>query len=76
VLLRYDALHEWRKQRAAERGVESDVIIPRETLWALAHRVPTRVEDLEQIPGLGPWRRAEYGAELIDVLERINGKHN
>jgi ribonuclease D len=73
VLLRYDALHEWRKQRAAERGVESDVIIPRETLWALARRVPTRVEDLEQIPGLGPWRRAEYGAELIDVLGRTNG---
>jgi ribonuclease D len=73
VQSRYDALREWRKHRAAQRGVESDVIVPRETLWALARRAPTRVEDLDNIPGLGPWRRAEYGAELIDVLARANG---
>lgn len=72
VQLRFEALHEWRKQRAAERGVESDVIIPRETMWALARRVPTRLEELDDVPGLGPWRRAEYGAELIDVLRRAD----
>ncbi|RPI95805.1 MAG: ribonuclease D, partial [Chloroflexi bacterium] len=65
VHARYEALREWRKQRAAERGVESDVIVPRDTLWALAKRSPTCVEDLDDIPGLGPWRRAEYGEELI-----------
>ncbi len=70
---RYEALHEWRKQRAAERGVESDVIVPRETLWALARQMPTNLEELDDIPGLGPWRRAEYGAELLAMLERLNG---
>ncbi|NDJ79126.1 MAG: ribonuclease D [Chloroflexi bacterium] len=74
VQLRYEALHDWRKKRAVKRGVESDVIVPRGTLWALARRVPSCVEELEDIPGLGPWRRAEYGAELIDVLERTNNK--
>ena len=71
---RYEALHEWRKQRAAERGVESDVIVPRETLWALARQMPTSLEELDDIPGLGPWRRAEYGAELLAMLERLNGR--
>ncbi|MBN1564361.1 MAG: ribonuclease D [Anaerolineae bacterium] len=71
---RYDALHEWRKERAAERGVESDVIVSRDTLWALARRHPTSETELETIPGLGPWRRAEYGAELIAVLAKANGK--
>ncbi|MCZ7541161.1 MAG: HRDC domain-containing protein [Anaerolineae bacterium] len=70
---RYEALHEWRKQRAAERGVESDVIVPRETLWALARQMPASLAELDAIPGLGPWRRAEYGAELLAMLGRLNG---
>jgi ribonuclease D len=72
---RYDALHTWRKERAAQRGVESDVIVPRDALWALARRNPARVEDLGEIPGLGPWRQAEYGSELIAVLrgQQVDG---
>jgi ribonuclease D len=76
VLARYEALHEWRKQRAAERGVESDVIVPRGVLWALARRVPRNAEELDEISGLGPWRRAEYGVELLDVLARANGANH
>jgi len=70
IQIRYEALHEWRKQRAAERGVESDIIVPRETLWALARRAPKTISELDDIPGLGPWRRAEYGEELLAVLKR------
>ncbi|MBI5960217.1 MAG: HRDC domain-containing protein [Chloroflexi bacterium] len=72
IQARYEALKDWRKQRAAERGVESDVILPRDVLWTLARQLPTRLEDLDNIPGLGPWRRAEYGAELLHVLEHAN----
>ncbi len=72
VTARYEALRVWRKQRAAERGVESDVILPRDTMWALAHRVPSREDELNEIPGLGPWRRAKYGAELLAVLEQVS----
>lgn len=71
-MARYDALRAWRKERAEERGVESDVIMPRDTLWVLARQVPQRVEDLDDIPGLGPWRRAEYGVELIELLKRVS----
>lgn len=74
VLARYDVLRAWRKQRAVERGVESDVILPRETLWVLARQAPQRVEDLDDIPGLGPWRRAEYGEELIALLKELSGE--
>lgn len=71
---RYETLHTWRKERAAERGVESDVIMPRETLWALARQVPRQIEELDNIPGLGPWRRTEYGDELIALLRRATGE--
>lgn len=73
VLERYEALKSWRKGRAQQRGVESDVILARDTLWILARKVPSTLDELDTIPGLGPWRRAEYGEELLDVLAHANG---
>jgi ribonuclease D len=72
TLARYDALREWRKARAAERGVESDVIIPKDVLWALAQTPPRYLEDLDTIPGFGPWKREKYGAELLQLLARVS----
>ncbi len=68
---RYNALINWRRQRAQARGVESDVIISKVALWQIARRNPHGLDDLGDIEGLGPWRRGEYGAELLGVL---NGK--
>lgn len=65
---RYELLHQWRKRRAQARGVESDVIIPRDALWELARRNPASPEALERIEHLGPWRRAAYGSEILAVL--------
>ncbi len=65
---RYDRLHLWRKRKAQARGVESDVILPRDTLWELARRIPRTPADLQTIETLGPWRRATYGVELLKVL--------
>lgn len=68
VLARYEALRTWRKGRATKRGVESDVIVPREVLWELARRAPSTLDDLAQVPGLMPYRRAMYGEEILAVL--------
>ena len=65
---RYDRLHQWRKQTAQARGVESDVIVPREVLWELARRAPRTPDELQHIENLGPWRRQTYGAEILKVL--------
>jgi ribonuclease D len=67
---RYIALHAWRKQKAINRGVESDVIVSRQALWSLAYKDPATLEELAQIEELGPWRREQYGAELLRVLEQ------
>ncbi len=68
IQARYDALHQWRKDRAAERGVESDIILSKEVMWTLARRPPNAVDDLAEVQGLGPWRRETYGADLIRVV--------
>lgn len=67
---RYQALRDWRKHRAIARGVESDVIIPKEALMALAENPPTTLEEVGQVHGIGAWRLAQYGAEILEVLRK------
>lgn len=73
ALARFDALRLWRKQRAQARGVESDVIISRDVLWEIARRFPRRLEELADVPGLGPWRLEQYGREILAALEEGAG---
>ena len=68
VLNRYDRLHRWRKTRAQARGVESDVIVGREALWAIAQANPQSLADLQALDVLGPWRLATYGEEIMRLL--------
>ncbi|MFN8372072.1 MAG: HRDC domain-containing protein [Anaerolineae bacterium] len=70
VAERYIALHNWRKERAIQRGVESDVIISKDTLWALAREAPRTLDGLRNIRGLGPWRLQAYGEEILRILDR------
>jgi ribonuclease D len=70
VTSRYERLHGWRKRRAQARGVESDVILYRETLWDLAKANPKTNDDLSQIESLGSWRRETYGDEILQVINR------
>ena len=66
---RYELLHQWRKRKAQARGVESDVIISRDTLWELARAAPRTPEALALIESLGPWRREQYGEEILKVIQ-------
>lgn len=74
---RYVALHTWRKERAQQRGVDSNIIVSKETLWQLARELPSDMKGLVHIEGLGDWRRNMYGQELLEVIAglRQNGSH-
>jgi ribonuclease D len=69
TLERYEALRTWRKRRAQARGV--DVILARDTLWAIASHNPRTPRDLEHISELGPWRREKYGGEILKLLAEL-----
>ncbi len=69
VLARYEKLRAWRKQTAVERGVEPDVIAGNSVLMEVARRKPRALSDLENIVGLGPWRRGAYGQALLNVIK-------
>ncbi|KAA3665200.1 MAG: hypothetical protein DWQ04_01805 [Chloroflexi bacterium] len=69
VTQRYDKLHYWRKIRAQERGVESDVIISRDALWRIAKHNPQNIDELANIEMVGEWRCQEYGKEILKILQ-------
>jgi ribonuclease D len=65
---RMGKLKEWRKARAAQRGVETDVIVSNDTLYAIARKNPKTLDTLIEVTGLGPWKAREYGEELLAVV--------
>jgi ribonuclease D len=62
---RLEKLKEWRKKAAALMEVESDVVLPRPLLLALAEKGS---QELRPILGLSPWRLKHFGDEILKVL--------
>lgn len=67
---RHELLMAWRKETANGRGVESDVILSRETLEELAEKNPVKDEELENIDTLGAWHKKTYGAAILKILKQ------
>lgn len=67
-------LRQWRKKRAQARGVESDVILSRDAMFRIARTAPESLAELADIPGLGSWRMATYGQEILLVLHPAQTK--
>jgi ribonuclease D len=68
VIDRYNTLKAWRKDIAFHRGVDSDVILPNAVLWEIAHHPPNSLDDLLAISGIGPWRQATYGPDILKLV--------
>lgn len=69
ILNRYEKLRNWRKLRAQARGVESDVIISRDAMWAIARENPQTAEHLCKLEEIGRWRCQTYGPEIMELLD-------
>jgi len=68
ITLRYDALRAWRKQRAAERGIDPEMVVSNAPLRALARARPQSTAEVAEIADLGPWKTQAYAQELLDTL--------
>jgi ribonuclease D len=66
---RYDRLRAWRTERAAERGVASDVVLTNEVLMAIARAAPQSIEELADLGVLGAFKLEEYGEELVRAMK-------
>lgn len=66
----YDALREWRAQKAEARGVAPDIVLTNDLLLEIAKQQPERVEELQQVDGIGPWKARTYGPEILRIVAR------
>jgi len=65
---RYHTLKAWRRDVAAQRRVDSDVILPNAVLWSLAKNPPADLAALLQVSGIGPWRQQAYGPDILRLV--------
>jgi ribonuclease D len=65
---RYEILSDWRKESARQRGVESDVILPREAMWEIAQSADHTLESLARVAKLGPQRISLHGEAIIEAM--------
>lgn len=68
ALSRLNKLKNWRKKKAEELGVESDVVLPRVYLMPLAEQNPRTLESLSIVMRDSPWRVAHFGPEILKSL--------
>jgi len=73
VIARYEALRAWRKARAAQRGIDPDVIVSNAALMALARHAPATMKSLVAMQVLGPVKSAKYGHEILQIIDQETG---
>jgi ribonuclease D len=74
-LARAEALKQWRKLKARQLEVESDIILPRDLLSLLATKNPQDFDTLGECLQDVPWRRERYGEEILKALRKVEGKN-
>jgi ribonuclease D len=65
---RYKLLRTWRKSTAEARHVDSDIILPRETMLEIATLAPKSQRELREIMKPLLWRHRQYGDEILGVI--------
>lgn len=69
MLVRLNALHDWRKELGKKLKVESDVILPRDYMEKIAARNPRDLAELKNIMAMLPWRYQQYGKTILGIIQ-------
>lgn len=72
---RYETLRQWRKRTGRERSVDSDIILPKDFLWDIAHADPTSKDELAELLKPVPWRFEAYADDILEILARFREKY-
>jgi DNA helicase II / ATP-dependent DNA helicase PcrA len=63
----FEALREWRRERAATEKVPAYCVFTDATLTALAEVRPADVTQLVRVPGVGKVKIDKYGADILEL---------
>ncbi len=68
----FEALRGWRRDMAKEHGVPAYTIFHDSTLLELADRLPSSLEELRGITGIGATKLERYGLALLEVMQNAS----
>jgi hypothetical protein len=68
MLNRLNALSGWRKSAAQKMEVESDVVLPKPWMHAIAEQNPNTLEELSLLMPQSPWRLEIFGTQILKTL--------
>jgi len=66
----FSMLRELRKEVAAKHKLPPYVIFQDPSLDAMATTYPITLEELQNVPGVGPGKAQRYGKEFVDLIRR------
>ncbi|MGD0877076.1 MAG: HRDC domain-containing protein [Anaerolineales bacterium] len=69
ILNRLNGLSAWRKGAAQKMEVESDVVLPKPWMHAIAEQNPRTLKELAVLMPQSPWRLKTFGAQLLQALQ-------
>ena len=64
----FESLRAWRKEKSFEKNVPAYIVFTDATLTAMAELMPRDFDELSAIPGVGPAKLTEFGAELLEII--------
>ncbi len=67
----YEALSAWRKARAKTEEVPAYIVFHNSVLVAIADARPRSLDELAEVPGVGPAKLDRYGEDVLEVLSGI-----
>ena len=68
-LNRLERLKVWRRRTGQDWGVESDVILPRDVMEALAQAAPRELTELDEAMASVPWRKRQFGKRILAAMQ-------
>lgn len=67
----YNALRDWRNQKASMLKLPPYTIMHNLTLIALVNNTPANMKELFAIPGIGKRSAAAFGKEILEIIEQF-----
>jgi ribonuclease D len=69
IIERLERLKTWRKKKADEMKVLSDIVLPRDILEEITSQNPQEIGDLKRNMASVPWRMERFAAEILQVIQ-------
>jgi ATP-dependent DNA helicase RecQ len=70
----FDALRDWRREKAVSLGIPAFMIFPDKTLQELARVLPEAAADLLNVRGIGPAKAQRFGLETLSVIAKARNR--